>query len=117
MKMRVLLIILLWSYIGGFFDDNTNCQTTLLYVNAKAKGAGGGTTDDSNKKKEERKKMTEIRDGVGTILLRLLIIQGIPMTFMCMCCYKLYMKRKQKNEIGKDNNYHRHVHSHDDHEM
>ena len=51
----------------------------------------------------------ELRDSIGTILLRLLIIQGLPILFMCICCFKMYKKRKLKQQKS-DNNYHRYSH-------
>ena len=79
-------------------------------MNAKAKGAGGGGGEEA-KKTVKRKKITEIRDSVWVILLRLLLIQGVPLIFMCICCKKLYQKRRELLK-DKDNHFHHQPHSH-----
>ena len=117
-KLWIALIVLscyLSSNHGDLHDGSSGSTMSphLFFVSAKSGASGGdgeGSTEEVSQK--ERKQLTEIRDGAGIIILRLLIIQGVPLAVLCICCYKLYKLHKEKYG-NKDNNYQRHQHSAD----
>ena len=74
----------------------------------KEDGGDDKKEDDKKKKKPERKPITEIRDSVGIIILRLILIQGIPITLLCICCRRMY-KIHKKNNCGGDDHFHFHA--------
>ena len=74
-----------------------------MFVNGKPRGGGDGEGSGSAQDKEHVP-MTAVKDSLGTIMMRFVIIQGIPLTFMCFFCYKVH-RMKSKKTVNKDNNY------------